>query len=44
MTERPKEMDLAVRNPSIFGNKRRNPSATTTRLRRTEKALGWAMG
>jgi hypothetical protein len=36
-------MDRAVRKPSIFGNKRRNSSATAARLRSTDWAVGWVI-
>jgi DNA-binding transcriptional ArsR family regulator len=41
MAARPKGMDRALRKPSIFGNKRRNSSATAARLRSTDWAVGW---
>jgi len=44
MAARPKGMDRAVRKPSIFGNKRRNSSATAARLRSTDWAVGWVIG
>src|SRR5262249_51308552 len=44
MAARPKGMDRALRKPSIFGNKRRNSSATAARLRSTDWAVGWVIG
>ena len=44
MAASPSGMEETVRNPSIFGNKRRNSSATAARLRRTDGAVGWVIG